>query len=142
MEILKVPGNLDSLQIIAEFLKELSNQAGLEKKTLYKLRLAVDEIVTNIIIHGYEEAGLSGDIEIKAQIDEKSLTIVVEDTGYEFDPTKQKPPENLNSPLEERKVGGLGVFLAIHAVDEFVYERIEDRNSNKFVVYKANKEYL
>ena len=57
MESLTVSGTLDSLKTIAAYVLSAAENAGLEKKPAYKLRLAVDEIATNIIVHGYEEAG-------------------------------------------------------------------------------------
>jgi anti-sigma regulatory factor (Ser/Thr protein kinase) len=136
MEALTLPGKLDSLSAIAKYVMEASKLAGLEKKAAYKLRLAVDEIVTNIITHGYEEAGLEGQITVCSQIQESTLTICIEDTGARYDPYEQEAvkEEELNKPLEERPIGGLGVYLAIQGVDKYFYERVEDKNHNIFVV--------
>lgn len=119
---------------LADFLKEASVEAGLSSKAAYRLQLAVDEVVTNIIVHGYEEAGLQGNVDLQADMDDQSLTITVEDTAAQFDPTQQKEPEGLDAPLEARNVGGLGVYLALKAVDQFTYERVGDRNRSRFVM--------
>ncbi|MFM7580154.1 MAG: ATP-binding protein, partial [Microcystaceae cyanobacterium] len=71
METLTVPGTLDSLAPIAEYVMAVATEAGLEKKAVYKLRLAVDEMASNIIIHGYEEAGLTGEIDLTARLTEE-----------------------------------------------------------------------
>ena len=136
MESLKVSGKLESLSAIAQYVMAAAKTAGLDKKASYKLRLAVDEIATNIITHGYEEAGLEGEVQLQAKIDDKTLTLWIEDTGEAYDPTKKKTvaEEMLNRPLEERPIGGLGVYLAIEGVDKFIYERVGDRNRNIFVV--------
>jgi serine/threonine-protein kinase RsbW len=134
MEPLTVPGNINSLSLIADYVMSAAKLAGLDKKTAYRLRLAIDELATNIIVHGYEEAKISGNIDIHATLDEKSLTLFVEDTGDRFDPTKAALPDNLDQPLEERTPGGLGVYLTIQGVDRFIYERIGDHNRNIFVV--------
>jgi serine/threonine-protein kinase RsbW len=139
MESLIVPGKLYSLRTIADYVLNAAKTAGLEKKASYNLRLAVDEIATNIIIHGYEEAGCEGNVNLQANLDEKSLTIILEDTGVRYDPTKKDPQDDLDLPLEERKIGGLGVYLAIQGVDQFSYARVGDRNRNIFVVYLPNK---
>ncbi|HEY9797793.1 MAG TPA: ATP-binding protein, partial [Leptolyngbyaceae cyanobacterium] len=60
MKNLTVAGTLDSLDAIAKYVMAVAAATGLDKKTSYNLRLAVDEIATNIIIHGYEEAGREG----------------------------------------------------------------------------------
>jgi serine/threonine-protein kinase RsbW len=112
MEPLTVPGKLDSLSAIAKYVMNAATTAGLDKKAAYRLRLAVDEIVTNIIVHGYEEAGLEGDVYIKAELDDKQLSICLEDTGVKFDPASKEDPGDLHQPLEGRSIGGLGVYLA------------------------------
>lgn len=141
MESLRVSGKLESLSAIAQYVMTAAKTAGLDKKSTYKLRLAVDEIATNIITHGYEEAGLQGDVCLEANIDEYSLTIAVEDTGMAYDPRQVEAveEETLKKPLEERPIGGLGVYLAIESVDRFIYERVDDRNRNIFVVNIGNQ---
>jgi anti-sigma regulatory factor (Ser/Thr protein kinase) len=136
METLTVSGTLDSLGAIAKYVKTATESAGLDKKASYKLRLAVDEIATNIIIHGYEEAGLEGNIDISGTLQESALTICLEDTGSRYDPHDKVTvqAEELNKPLSERAIGGLGVYLAIQGVDKYYYERVGDKNRNIFVV--------
>jgi serine/threonine-protein kinase RsbW len=68
MESLTVPGTLDSLKAIANYVMAAAEKAGLEKKEAYKLRLAIDEIASNIIIHGYEEADRSGNIDLSVDL--------------------------------------------------------------------------
>ncbi len=136
MERLSVSGTIDSLQKIVSYVVEAAKSAGLDKKSTYKLRLAVDEIATNIITHGYEEANLSGNIDIFADINDSTLTLSLEDTGARYDPHEQisVKEEDLNKPLEERSMGGLGVYLAIQGVDKYFYERVGKLNRNIFVV--------
>lgn len=136
MENLSVSGTLDSLKAIADYVVEAAKSAGLDKKSSYKLRLAVDEIASNIIMHGYEEANLSGKIDLIADINDSALTLALEDTGARYDPYERVgvEEEDFNKPLEERPIGGLGVYLAIQGVDKYFYERVGDRNRNIFVV--------
>lgn len=134
MEPLSVPGVLDSLGAIAKYVKAASAAAGLDRKSAYRLRLAVDEIATNIVTHGYAEAGFEGVVDLLAEIDEETLTISIEDTGVAYDPRQHKTPNDLDLPLEQREIGGLGVFLVIQGVDEFLYERVGDRNRNILIV--------
>ena len=63
-------------------------------------------------------------------MDEQSLTIAIEDTARPFDPTAQALPDEaeLDMPLDERPIGGLGVLLARESVDDLRYEYIDGRN--------------
>jgi serine/threonine-protein kinase RsbW len=137
LESLTVPGNLDSLPKIREYVKSAATQAGIDKKRAYRLQLAVDEIATNIIIHGYQENGQQGDVDVSATLDDNALTLWIEDTSVPFNPLDPPRPSNLDLPLEARPFGGLGVYLAAQNVDHFGYEYVQGRNRNIFVVKRS-----
>ena len=134
MEALTVPGTLDSLKVIRDYVFAAADAAGIDKKRAYRLGLAVDEIASNIIIHGYDEAGLAGPIWVTAQLTDADLTVVLEDNAVPYNPILQAAPEGLDAPLQARQIGGLGVFLAFRNVDKFDYEFVAGRNRNIFVV--------
>jgi anti-sigma regulatory factor (Ser/Thr protein kinase) len=135
MDTLIVPAALDSLEKVREVVKEAAGEAELERKAMYRLILAVDEVMTNIIVHGYEENGLKGDIGVRIDLDEEQLSVVLEDQAVAFNPLKASEPDDLDAPLEERDVGGLGVYLALRGVDRFVYERVNGRNHNIMTMF-------
>ncbi|UZQ52880.1 ATP-binding protein [Trichothermofontia sichuanensis B231] len=139
MEPLLVPGVLDSLSAIASYVMAAAKAAGLEKKPTYNLRLAVDEIATNIIVYGYQGGDAERTIVVQTEMDDQALTVTLEDTAPKFDPTQQELPDadDFNQPLAERPIGGLGVYLAVQGVDQFQYQRLGDKNRNIFVVYKS-----
>jgi serine/threonine-protein kinase RsbW len=132
-----VVATLESLGAIAAFVTAAAAAAGLDKRASYHLRLATDEIATNIIVHGYAEAGLQGELKLFSDIDDSTLTITIEDTGVTFDPRQAASPDT-DLPLEQRPIGGLGVYLAIRSVDEFLYERRGDRNRTIFKMHLSS----
>jgi serine/threonine-protein kinase RsbW len=131
-------GTLDSLGEIGRYLDEESSAAGLSRQQAYNLRLAVDEVATNIVVHGYQENAQSGEIVVRMETSDEAVTVTLEDTSPPFDPTRRAMPtdEDLTKPLEDRKIGGLGIFLAMKSVDQFRYERRGNRNLNTFVVHR------
>src|SRR5438105_1646201 len=137
MQTLILPASLDVLGAIGHYVMEAASAANLDKKAAYRLRLAVDEIATNAIVHGHAGAAHTGALHVQAMLTEPSLTITLEDTGMPFDPRQAPPPENLGAPLEERRIGGLGLYLTIQGVDEFHYERIGERNQHTFVMHRS-----
>jgi anti-sigma regulatory factor (Ser/Thr protein kinase) len=139
MPQLTVDATLDSLGEIGRYLQAASADAGLTKSQAYNLRLAVDEVATNNILHGYEENGLTGSVVVRTDVTGDAFTVTLEDTSPEFDPRSRKVPseEDLAAPLEDRNIGGLGIFLAFKSVDEFRYERHGDKNYNIFVVRRG-----
>ena len=137
MEVLQpltLPAKLDSLNAAREYVKAAALSTGLDEDAVYHLQLAVNEIATNIIIHGYEKANLSGDLTIKGELTDEVLRITLEDSGVPFNPFTLKLPEekDLLIPLQERPIGGLGVYLAINSADRFDYERDGNLNRNIF----------
>lgn len=134
MEPLSVPRSLDSLSAIGQYVSSSATAAGLDKREAYRLRLVVDEIATNIITHGYEEAGRIGDVEVQAEMDQDSLTITLEDMGVPFDPRNRLRPDQIDLPMEQRPIGGLGVYLTTENVGRFEYEYVGNRNRNILIV--------
>lgn len=129
-----LPGQLDALPILANYVCWAARKAGISTKATYRLRLAVDEIATNIVIHGYTEAGKKGTLHVSAHWNDSYLTVVLEDIGISYDPAQTSIPEKLNSPLQERPLGGLGIYLALWGVDEFYYKAFDNRNRSIFLV--------
>jgi sigma-B regulation protein RsbU (phosphoserine phosphatase) len=138
---LVVPGEVSSLPAVADYVMSVAMEAGLDRRAAYRLRLAVDEIATNIILHGYHENGLEGrpegDIEIAASFDEQALTVSIEDTAPPYDPRPLLRQGVAREPLEQRAAGGLGLLLVSRSVDALTYERVGDRNRNVIEMRRA-----
>ncbi len=131
---LVLPGTLEALEPLGDFVRAAAAEAGFDRQAAGRLHLAVDEVATNTITHGYSERGLTGQLYLSAEHDADVLRIHLEDTGPAYDPTQRADPADLDLPLEERGVGGLGIFLARRNVDAFLYERRGDRNRVTFVL--------
>lgn len=134
MDPLIVPGTLDSLESIRNYVAAAAAAARLDKKVTYRLCLAVDEIATNAIVHGYGGAGFQGVLKLYVEIDDTSLKVFLEDAGRPYDPRQTPSPDDIDLPLDQRRIGGLGVYLTLKGIDQFLYERTGELNRNIFVV--------
>ena len=136
MEKRSLPAVLDSLTELRRYVKDAADGAGIDAARSYQLQLAVDEIATNAIVYGYRDVSASAVILISGEMRDGVLVITLEDRGQAFDPRTMQMPEaeDLAKPLEERTIGGLGIFLATQGVDRFDYRREGDRNLNIFEV--------
>ena len=136
MEKRSLPAELGSLVELRRYVTEAASSAGIDEARAYKLQLAVDEIATNTILYGYKDVGASTVISIGGEIRDGALVVTLEDHAPAFDPRTVRIPgaEDFAKPLEERAIGGLGIFLAIHGVDRFDYCRDGDRNLNIFQI--------
>ncbi|OGV68135.1 MAG: anti-sigma regulatory factor [Lentisphaerae bacterium RIFOXYA12_FULL_48_11] len=141
MSSLVLPGVLESLTDVRKFVLDAAAEAGLTSSRAYGLSLAIDEIATNVIVHGYSEHGLSGNISIRRELTDDELSLIIEDTAVEFDARTLAVPrkEDLEKPLEERAIGGLGVFLAFKNIDGFDYQREGNVNRNIFKMNRQKK---
>ncbi|MEJ2748273.1 MAG: ATP-binding protein, partial [Anaerolineae bacterium] len=115
-------------------------KAQLNQRKTYCLRLAVDEIATNIITHGYEAAGLDGQLTVTAVFHPNKLVIELIDSGQPFDPRQTPAPPNLKKPFHKRTLGNLGIFLAMWGIDDFQYEHEQGHNRNIFIVHRPAQE--
>lgn len=102
------PGTLDSLAQVRAYVSEAARAAGLDSGKTYELCLAVDEIATNIVLHGYEEVNLKGDIVVEALQERGQLIIRLLDHGRTYDPNQVTEPD-VKNPLDQR-TGGWGLF--------------------------------
>lgn len=101
---------------------------GLSEEAAFKTTLALDELVTNIIAHGYD-APCAHRIDVALTIDEDEVTLRIEDDGRPFNPLDRPGPDTGLHPLRrERPVGGLGVLFARHCMPRARYSREDGRN--------------
>lgn len=131
---LTVPGDLDAVMQLMDYVTWAAAAAGIDDQATYKLSLAVDEIATNIVTYSYLQAGLQGQLTITADANAERLWVCLTDEGAPFDPRLAPPPADLDMPLELRPDGGLGIFLAMWGVDDFEYESHGDLNVSTFIV--------
>ena len=90
------------------------------------INLALDEVLMNVIEYRYEDDG-DHEITVTMAVEDGVLTIEVEDDGRPFDPL-QAPPPDLDLPIEERPVGGLGIHLVRSMMEAVEYQRRGGRN--------------
>ncbi len=139
MEPLILPAKLESLSKIRAFVRDAAAAAGLDEPSTYAMSLAIDEIATNIMTHGYAESGSDGWLEARAETSDEGLTILIEDGGQPYDPKESMRVPERNEPLECRPLGGLGVYLAVQSVDRFQYDCLGDRNRHTLFVRRRDR---
>ena len=111
---------LENVPRAIECVTEWAQKAGFDERELYEIQLAVDEACANVVDHAYQGAD-PGDIEISCRLDDQILTVQVRDWGTGFDITSVADPD-LDAPLEERTLGGLGLFLVRQVMDDVQFK--------------------
>ncbi len=118
--------NLAAHLRLAEALTAWAAAEGIDPALVTTFELAFDEVLANIVSYAYDDGGEHA-IEVSCSWDGTTLSAEVVDDGKAFDPLRAPPPD-LDSSLEERAVGGLGLFLVRELMDEVRYRREEGRN--------------
>jgi serine/threonine-protein kinase RsbW len=118
---------LEALRDFRDFIKEhCAGRLGVSGAMIYDLQLAVDEACTNIMTHGY--AGMDpGSIILDLELAPERITVTLTDFGRAFEPGHAPAPD-VNAPLEERGLGGFGLFFIQQSVDQMDYKVTEDGN--------------
>ena len=117
---------IEELPRLQQALDAFAEKHGLERKVLIELNLILEELVTNVIYHGYEDDA-EHQITIGLALEAGRLRIEVEDDGRYFNP-RDVPTPDVEASLEERPCGGLGLHLVRSLVDELKYQRSDGRN--------------
>lgn len=111
---------------IAEFIDNLVKENELDLSLAGNMNLALEEAVVNVMNYAYPK-GQKGDINLEVYANEARIKFVITDEGTPFDPTTKADPD-INASLDDRPIGGLGIFLVRQLMDSVNYERINNKN--------------
>jgi len=118
---------LSEIERLAGFVDAFCEPLEPGMKDLMAIQLALEEAVTNVINHGYSDGQAhTFAVELAATPDRRVKAIVTDDAPA-YDPLA-RPPVDTTLPLEERKIGGLGVHLVKKLMDSAHYERRDGKN--------------
>jgi sigma-B regulation protein RsbU (phosphoserine phosphatase) len=118
--------NIQQIPQLAEFVELIGGLAHLDASLVMSLNLALEEAVTNVILYAYPE-GSDGLVDIEAVIRKDQLRFVISDSGKPFDPTAA-PEADITLGVDDRPIGGLGIFLVRNIMDDVRYERTDGKN--------------
>lgn len=122
-----VAADVQALSRIVQEVEEFAAAAGVASAPAQRVSLAIDELVTNIILYA-QESGDPVPVHLEVHCDPGEVRVVIEHSGVAFDPFVEAPVPDTSLPLAERPIGGLGVFLVRSLMSDTRYERVGDRN--------------
>ncbi|MDT8357899.1 MAG: ATP-binding protein [Methanomicrobiaceae archaeon] len=130
-----IRAGIDEIPRVSAVMEEAMRECTFPDDAILDLQLAVEEAITNIILHGYQ--GASGEVEIEIQVTEKIAKVRIMDQAPPFDPLSVPDPDRI-SELSERRTGGLGIYLMRQVADEVSYQFTEGRNILTIMKKKTN----
>lgn len=128
---LSLRNDVQQILLLEEFMERVATAAGLDPAMTMSLNLALEEAVTNVIMYAYPK-GTEGPVDIDATLDGGELCFVLSDSGTPFDPTAA-PEADISLGVEERPIGGLGIFLVRKIMDQVTYQYTGGRNTLKML---------
>jgi len=124
---------LASLSEFRQFISDCCTNFQVPQETVFELKLAVDEACTNIIEHGYK--GMDpGSIILSFRIESDRILVNITDFGHVFEPAEAPKPD-LEAALDDRPLGGMGLYLIYKTMDNIDYQSSEEGNTLMFTKY-------
>jgi serine/threonine-protein kinase RsbW len=136
MLLLEVPAVLDSVAPLAALTAGLAAEADLPQRRAYALRLALEELLVNIVEHGYGPHRSDGKVIVECDVTADRIWVRLTDWAPEFDQTRFAEPVGLDRPLNRREPGGLGLYLVRRSVDEATHCYIDGVNRTTVVLWR------
>ncbi len=130
-KILDIKTNIDELENISQFIADLAVEWQISDKTVFNLNLVLEELFSNIVFYGYDDLD-EHDVSIHFQNIENQIFVEISDDAKEFNPLDISAENEVEKPLEERKIGGLGIHLLKKLMTNIEYIRLNDKNILSF----------
>ncbi len=122
-----VEPTLESISLLSEQVTEFAESCDVPGVHIQRVSLAIDELLSNIILYG-TNGETPPAILVSVRVAGHYFTIEVEHSGPAFDPFQDAAVPDTSLPLENRPIGGLGIFLVRSLMSSVHYERVGDRN--------------
>ena len=118
--------NIKEIGRMSDFIDQLGEELNLSTEVAFNVHLALEEAISNIIMYAFPE-GEEHEFTLTVRRVDNSLILKIIDSGKEFDPTQQ-PDADVTLSLEERPIGGLGIFLIRRIMQKVEYRRVDGKN--------------
>lgn len=127
MKELNIAATVENIEVVTDFVNEQLEALGCPMKAQMQIDIAIDELFSNIAHYAYNpDVGIAT---VRVEIMEEPLSVVITfiDGGVPYDPLQTADP-NTGLPIEEREIGGLGIYIVKKSMDEITYEYKDGKN--------------
>ena len=126
MKELTLPAAAENIEKAVDFVNVQLEAAGYPPKTMIQIDVAIDELFGNIAHYAYGKD--TGDATVRVEVTEEPAVIITFiDSGIPYNPL-EKPDPDVAQSLEERQIGGLGIFMVKKSMDDITYEYKDGQN--------------
>jgi serine/threonine-protein kinase RsbW len=125
--ILRIANDVAELSRVAESVDLYCDENGVPADAAFNINVVLEELLMNTISYGFTDAK-PHEIEVAIAKDRDTVTVEISDDGQAFDPLQQAAAPDLDAPLAERRIGGLGIHFVKTLMDTVEYRRADGRN--------------
>jgi serine/threonine-protein kinase RsbW len=127
MDTLCLPARMEHFESFRSYVVERALDWGVDQETVFKIELALEELLTNVIHYAYldEEEGF---VQVGCSLENSRFHLSIHDWGQPFNPLERECPD-LTRGINERRIGGLGIHLVRQMADELHYQREAEANT-------------
>lgn len=127
MKELELEAKLENLGEVMAFVDEQLETAGCSMKIQMQIDLAVEEIFVNVANYAYSPEVGPATVRVEVKPDGSAVIITFIDQGVPYDPLAKTDPD-VTLSVDERQIGGLGIFLTKKNMDDVTYEYVNGSN--------------
>jgi serine/threonine-protein kinase RsbW len=125
LSALIIHADINEIPRVSAALENAMKEHAFTDEDILDVQLAVEEAITNVIVHGYKNN--TGEIRLTFRTTLGLVEVQIEDTAPPFDPLSIPEPD-LTGDIENRRIGGLGIFLIRQVMDGIVYRYEDGKN--------------
>lgn len=127
MKKITVNATVENIGAVTDFINKELELHNFSSDTRAKINIAVDEFFGNIVNYAYSPSIGTATVKVEVSENPLSATVTFIDNGKPFNPLETKEPD-VSLPLKERKIGGLGIYMAKNSVDNLSYQYKDHKN--------------
>lgn len=127
MKEITVDATIDNVQTITDFVDERLEEMNCPVKAQMQLNIVIDELCSNVARYAYSDK--TGKVTVSVDTVDKPMKVwlTFTDEGVPYNPLAKEDPD-ITLSAEERKLGGLGIYMVKKMMDEFHYEYKDSKN--------------
>lgn len=127
MKKITLEATLENIEKVISFVYEQLEVFNCSKKAQMQIAIAIDELLSNIAHYAYEQN--NGTVTVCIEVEEDPLAVIITfiDNGIPFDPLAKVDPD-VKLSVDEREIGGLGIYIVKKSMDEITYEYQNGQN--------------
>ena len=127
MKEITVDATIENMNTVTAFVDDFLDQIACPMKSRIQINIVIDEIFGNICHYAYKDSIGAVTVRVESGNTPKAVFLTFTDNGIPYNPLETEDPD-ITSSSEERKIGGLGIYLVKKNMDEMKYEYLNQQN--------------